>query len=194
LAVRVHESMINNLAASLLAGRTVTEDGLRQTVLDITGEIPEKLQAKEDEDPWSITFDPQRPITVAFADGEFKVTIRGRRFTSGDREFRAMNITATYKTEKMNGGTRIVRQGDLEIFPPGFDPANGRLSASQVALRGLLTRRLGEVFEEEIISQERELPGDWAKVGILRPEQMTADGGWLAIGWSTVRPGRVASR
>ena len=194
LSVRVHESMINNVAFALLAGQTVTEEGLRQKVLDVTGEIPEKLQVKEDEDPWSITFDARRPITVAFSGGEFKVTIRGRRFKSGEREFQAMNVTATYKMEKMNGATKLIRQGELEIFPPGFDPENGRLSASQVALRGLLTRRLGEVFEEEIISQERELPGEWAKVGKLRPEEMTADGGWLAIGWSTVRPGRVASR
>ena len=194
LAVRVHESMINNLAAAMLAGRTFTEEGVREAVLEMTGEIPEKLKVKEDEDPWSITFDSRRPISVSFFGGQFQVTIRGRRYTSGERKFQAMSITATYKMEKTDTGTKLIRQGELEIFPPGFDPEKDKLTASQVALRRLLTRRLGEVFEEEIISQERELPGEWAKTGKLRLEQMAADSGWLTLGWKTIRPGRVASR
>ena len=46
VAVRVHESMINNAAATMLAGRTVSEEEFLQAIGDILGKVPERLSAR----------------------------------------------------------------------------------------------------------------------------------------------------
>ena len=121
-------------------------------------------------------------------------TIRGQRFTSGDRRFRAMNITASYQVERTERGTRLVRKEELEIVPPGFVPGKGRLSASQIALRRLLTKRLGDLFKPEIVTDGLELPGEWKRVGKLPLIQMNIDRGWVALGWRLPARESVADR
>ncbi len=125
LAVQIHESMINNLAGALLGGVTLEEEALQQQVIDMRGSLPESLESDEDRDPWSITFARTQPVTVKFTDEGIQITIRGQRYTSGDQDFRAMNVTADYKISlsepDANGirGIKLVRQGDLTIVPPG---------------------------------------------------------------------------
>ena len=99
LAVQVHESMINNLAAALLGGVTLKEEEVQKQAIELLGELPEQLKSENDRDPWSITFAKIRPVTIQFADNGFQFTVRGQRYTSGDRDFQAMNVTADYKIE-----------------------------------------------------------------------------------------------
>jgi len=195
LAVRIHETLVNNLASALLAGKTVTDDQLRHQVLATFGKLPDELKVDQDDEPWSITFAPKGPLTVEFHDGgRVKITLRGQRFTSGDRRFRAMHITALYRVERTKTGTRLLRQGDLEIVPPGFVPGKSRLSASQIALRRLLTKRLGRLFKPEIVNEGLELPGRWKQVGKLLLTQMHFDRGWVALAWRLPTQESVADR
>ena len=184
LAVRVHESTSSNLLEGLIGGRRFTDGQTRARALAWFGDLPEKLESTKDEEPWSITFANQSPITVAFSDGEIAVTIRGQSYTSGSRRFRAMNITARYRIELSPPGARLTRQEDLEILPPGFDPSQDRLSASQVALRRLVSRRLSRVFEPQIQTQGLKLQGPWGKAGPLLLNQVHANQGWLTMAWS----------
>mgnify|MGYP006908204921 CR=1 FL=1 len=183
LVVRVHESMINNMAAALLAGVTLKEEEVQQQVIDLRGELPDKLKSDPDKDPWSITFASARPVTIAFADDGFELTIRGQRYTSGDRDFRAMNITAKYKAEISGNGAKLVRQGDLEILPPGFVPGKSRLSSQEITLRTLLERRFGDLLEPEIVSEGLELPGNWKNAGRLDLKVLQSKEGWLSAAW-----------
>jgi hypothetical protein len=104
-----------------------------------------------------------------------------------------MNITVVYRIEREGNLVKLVRQGDLEILPPGFDPAQDTLSAQQTALRGIISRRLGEVFEAEIVAQGLEHPGQWAKLGKLPAAVMTTASGWLTAAWDLPSEDRVAS-
>ena len=100
LAVRTHESMINNYAESLIGGTTLTDEEAAEMAKGLNNDVvPDKLQIGPEDDPWSITFTRVRPITIVFEEGLVTVTIRGRRFTSGDRTLQAMNITAIYAAE-----------------------------------------------------------------------------------------------
>ena len=63
LVVRVHESMINNLAAAMLAGVTIKEAEMQKKVIELRGSLPDKLKSEPDRDPWSITFAQSRPVT-----------------------------------------------------------------------------------------------------------------------------------
>lgn len=186
LGVQVHESAINNLAASLFGGVTLEEEDLQKRVVEMRGSLPDSLKSDEQRDPWSITFARNQPVTVKFTDGGVSITIRGQRYTSGDQEFRAMNVTADYKvglTEPNAAGIhgiKLVRQGDLTIVPPG-EPR--RLSGREITLRTLLERRFGKLFEAEVVYDGLILPGNWRQAGILDTKQFDVSGGWAVVAW-----------
>ena len=184
LAVQIHESMINNVAAALLGGVTLEEEELQKQIIDLRGSLPESLESDEDRDPWSITFARSQPVSVNFFDGGLRITIRGQQYTSGDQNFRAMNVTAEYKIEvappDANGvhGVRLVRQGDLSIVPPGKPR---RLSGREITLKTLLEKRFGKLFEPEVKYEGIVLPGRWRQAGILDTKQLQVSGGWLVV-------------
>jgi hypothetical protein len=186
LAVRVHESMINNLAEALLGGVTLEEEEVQQKVIDLRGSLPDSLKSDEDRDPWSITFARNDPVTVQFYEGGVRITIRGQRYTSGEQDFRAMNVTADYKIAidepDKDGvhGIKLTRQGDLEIVPPG---EKRRLSGREITLRTLLEKRFGKLFEPEVKYPGLVLPGRWREAGILDTRQLESTSGWIVAAW-----------
>ena len=184
LAVRVHESMVHNLASGALAGMLLKEERVLATITDMLGSLPEGLEPDENSDPWGITFSRPTPIGVSFSDDRFKVTIHGRKFLKDQAEYPGMNISVAYKIEQTDAGFRAVRQGDLEIFPPGFDPESGRrLSPSQQVPRTMLQRRLGKMFDEVLVPEPIVLSGEQGDRGTLVLTQWKARDGWLVMGW-----------
>jgi hypothetical protein len=195
VAVRLHESTVDNFAATVLAGRTVKRDEMNRLMKNLTGKVPPELQDEEGRD-WSITFSPERPIELSIDDGAARVTIRGEEFTSGETVYDTpMNISAQYGIERNDrGGLRAVRKGDLEIYPPGFRPGVDQLSSSQQSIRTVLERRFAKLFKPEIPDKPTaglELGGRWKKLGTLPVTSLSADDGWLTVGWA--KPS-VASR
>jgi hypothetical protein len=184
IQARIHESLINNLAAGLIAGRTYTRDDVEREAQEWFGKLPESLKRDDDEEPWSITFARRQPVSVEFADRGVKITVRGSRYTAGENSYQSMNVTALYSLERTPQGSRLVRQGDLEILPPRFVPGTSRLSAQEVALRTLLTKRFGKLFEPQIERHGLELPGNWRRAGKLRLQHLDSQSGWLTAAWS----------
>ena len=196
VALKVHESLPNNLADTLLAGRTLTDDELRERLADWFGEVPEEFRLDPEEDPWSVTFADEQPVTVEFRRGGFTISIRGDRFTSGDNNYAAMNMTARYKLNPGQQQFSATRVGELEIFPPGFDPNGDQtLSARQQTLRRLLERRFGKIFTPEITGEGLVLPGRLKNAGTLPLAFADARSGWIALGWNrqSNRSPRLAS-
>jgi hypothetical protein len=191
LALALHESMINNVAAGALAGRTLREKALEATLIDLLGELPEQLKADEDRQPWAVSFSPIYPITqyrppisVAFGQNGFRVTVRGRRFYKGEESYPGMDVSADYKIERTQQGFAAIRQGDLQILPPDF--ASGRtrkLSPREVVIRTLLHRRFEKIFKQEMLGEGFVLPGKWQKMGKMRPVQLACQDGWLTVAW-----------
>lgn len=183
LAVRSHESSINNLAAAALAGVFLDEKRFDEITTRLLGLPPRKTQP-QDEENWTVTFADQQPITVRFADGGLQITIRGKRYMNEGRQYEAMDVTARYRIEKTPQGFRAVRQGELDIYPPGFVPGTGRqLSARQVALRNALRRRFGRFFEETWEPEDLVIGKDTAYPLELRLSRWDAFGGWLVMTW-----------
>jgi hypothetical protein len=185
--VRLHESTVDNLASTVLAGRTLKRDEVNRLVKNATGKIPEELKDEEERD-WSITFAPERPIELEVDGGGFVITLRGDEYTSGENTYPAMNVTARYKLERNDrGGLRAIRQGELEIFPPDFRPDVDQLSSSQQSLKTILERRFGKLFKPELPDKPAEgleLAGRWKRLGRLPLVVLNANGGWLTLGWS----------
>jgi len=183
LSIRVHQSALNNLADKALGGMIVRDETFQSTLKDVLGRVPEQFKPDEQDQPWAIAFAPEVPITVDFLDNQFRITVRGRRFIKGGEEHPAMDVSALYNIVRQGDTIKAVRQGGLEIFPPGFDRAKGRFSTRQLAIRKLLERRFGKVLQPELVGKGIELPGNWKKAGRLMPVAMSSAGGWITIGW-----------
>ena len=116
LAARMHESFFNNLAEQELAGRTLTKERLEAELEKAGRPMPDSLESEQDQPPWSITFAKRRPVELKVGDGTVRLTVRGSGYTSGDREFDAMDVWATYRIEPAAGRIRLFRDGDVQIL------------------------------------------------------------------------------
>lgn len=183
LLLQLHESSINNLLASVLSGKTLRDEDVRAAVLRLRGSLPEELKNDEDREPWSITFADKEPVVVSVGDGEYRITIRGKHYTSGERSFKAMNVGATYKIARDGNGSKMTRQGDLQIFPPDFVEGKTKFSMQETALRSILRRKFGKLFPPESTSPGLELPGRWKAAGRLPLRELVVKDGWFALGW-----------
>ncbi|NLE40084.1 MAG: hypothetical protein GX621_18870 [Pirellulaceae bacterium] len=185
LTVRVHESMINNSAATLLAGREVTEEEFLKTVEDILGEVPENLRPDDDKPTWAIHFAPRDAFVVTFRDGGFTVLLQATGYKQAGKGYPGMNISATYKIDRTDDGFVAVRQGDIEVFPPGFVKGERQLSGGEQTIRSMLEKRFVKVFDEKIVPRGYlELKeGRWEKIGRVPLAEWSTDGGWMTLAW-----------
>lgn len=185
LSARVHESMVNNAAEITLGGRTITQQFVEEQLKKNNMAIPVELENDADQPPWSITFAKRRPVELDVDDSRVKMTVRGSRYTSGDREFDAMDVWAVYRVEPAEGRIRLVRDGDVQIYPPGFVPGGGeKLNVQQTSLRRILQKRFNKVFKDVVDVEPLKLPGELEKAGPLPMEQLDArKDGWVAAGW-----------
>jgi len=185
LSMRLHESMVNNLAATAFSGITLTEERFLAAVKKTLGKLPEELKREEGKEPWTIVFARQQPISVLFGNDGISVTIRAREFHRGDSKYPGMYITAKYKIEKTpEDDFKAVLRGDLLIYPQRITPGSaGKLSSREITIRNLLARRFEKIFKNEMVIKPIELQGKFSKVGKLLLSQWTAEHGWLAMGW-----------
>jgi hypothetical protein len=195
LAARVHETAVNNVAEITLGGRTITQEFVEEQIRKNNGTLPEALGNDPDQKPWSITFAKRKPVQLDADDDRVKVTVRGSRFTSGDREFPAMDIWAAYRIEQGPAGIRLVRDGDVQIYPPGFVPGGSeKLTMAETSLRRILQKRFNKVFEEVADVKPLRLPAQLAHTGPLPMEQLVArKDGWVAVGWRKKDPNAPAA-
>jgi hypothetical protein len=182
--------MVNNTAEITLGGRTITQQFVEEQIKKNNGTLPESLGNDPDQPPWSITFAKRLPVQLDADDDRVKVTVRGSKFTSGDREFPAMDIWAAYRIEPAAGAIRLVRDGDVQIYPPDFVPGGGeKLSVAETSLRRILQKRFNKVFKEVVDVEPLDLPGELKNAGPLPMEQLVArKDGWLAAGWRKKDP------
>jgi hypothetical protein len=184
VALRVEESMLNNATHSLFAGKSFTGEELDKEFTTLLKPLMGEIKTGEKDDaPFSITFPKEKPWEFHFDKQTFKVTLRGKEFTSGGRDFDGMDTTAIYKFVKTPTGFNMERQGDLQIFPPGFKPGVDRLGAREQVLRKLLEKKFGKVFKPKFEIEEIQLPEAIEKAGVLATTQVEADKGWLVLAW-----------
>ncbi len=186
LTLRTHESSLNNLSSAALAGVVLDEKRFDEIAAQYLA-LPARAGEGQDEENWSITFAPRQPVTVQFADGGFRVTIRGARYMNQGRDYPAMNVAARYRIETTPRGFRAVRQGALEVYPPRAAPGSGQqLSAREIALRNALQRRFGRFFEETLAPENLVIGKETQSPVELRLTRWETSGGWLVMAWEEV--------
>jgi hypothetical protein len=183
LAVRLHESTVNNLALKLLAGRTVSMNELIAEVEDLLNEEAEMDSSSEAsrDDELEITFDKNAPITLRLDDSVVSLTIRGTKYVAHGRSYPAMNVTIRYRVGMTPEGARVELEDEPEIIPPRLVGTKGRFSFTELAVRRILKNRLDRDLDKELGAADFELPRDIFDLKPLPIEQFAADDGWIVF-------------
>jgi hypothetical protein len=184
LALRVHESIINESTDPSFAGKTFTGEDLEKEAKKLgwsEGPMP-----KDDKD-FSITFAKDRPVEVTFANQGFQAVMRLTEFTSGEDEYKGMDMTVKYRFVTKGDTIKAVRQGPIEAFPPSFK-AGQKLSARQQAMRTVLQKRFGKFFKEELVLKDVMLAKDLRRAGPLVATRADGERGWLLVTWRKGSP------
>lgn len=183
VVAQVHESAINNTAEKALAGLTLTDERIAELTEKITGSVPEELVITEDSEPWSISFDWQQPFTIEFDDQKMKIAVRGRKFTSGDRALnKVMEMSATYGMQATPEGVLLTREGEIDVRFPGL-AEDARLKTLDRVFKTLMQKKFSELFKPTIQGEGFSLPGRFKDLGTIRLNDLSADDGWLSLGW-----------
>lgn len=191
LSARIHESAANNALEQQFGGKVFTQDDAAKLATEFQARMPESLGSDADQQPWAITFAKHRPVTVTAGDGRLTLMVRGDKFVSGERDFPGMDIWATYAIGRTSAGTyMLLREGDVQIYPPGFKPGSGeKLSPAETSVRRILQRRFDKLLKPEIEVQALPLQGELAQAGPLPMEQFEAHrDGWIVAGWRAKDP------
>ncbi|MCS7239446.1 MAG: hypothetical protein NZ899_14435 [Thermoguttaceae bacterium] len=187
LQLAVHESAVNYGLADSVAAMIVRELDLKRWAEATFKRVPAWMEVEDPAEPWTVRLANEAPIEVDFRDGKFRITLRGQTYQKGDRSYPGMDVTAIYRLEVGAAGPVAIREGDIAIYPPGFETGERRLSAREQVLRTLLERRFAKVFppqwEAPTLQWERQIQGKEKKVE-LRPITWQANSGWLVIAWS----------
>ncbi|MBN2578513.1 MAG: hypothetical protein JXB10_05930 [Pirellulales bacterium] len=181
LVLRIHESLINNFAQDALGGMTVHEERFRKAIIDLFGELPQKMKVEKDEEPWAVTFAKDLPIYVRFDKNRFSITIRGEKYQSGQNAIKTMVVTAHYTIQPTENGFEAVRDEELEIAPKEYAVRGG-------IPRSVFVNRFEKIFERKIVGEGFMLKDRWEKVGRFVPVQFTSRDGWLVLAWNRVPP------
>ncbi len=201
IAMRLHESSINNYAAAVLAGASAVQTRPDEDVhFDV--DLPSWMQRMWDKrktqptrdaaaktepfKPFLMTLNDTQPISVRFLDGgKVELTLHIAELYSGDNHFSNWNVTGTYTHELVDGRVRLHRDGKLVLLPADF---KGKLDITQTGERRNLEKEFdkrsaeGHGFPQTIDVDPISPSGDLAKAGLLEYREFSTGGGWLTIG------------
>ena len=180
-AAQVHESVIANAFATILAGRTLDKDRLNELLENAGAPAPENED--DEESSFEISFSRSRPVIFEARDGKLKVGIRGTRFAQGDRTplNKAMEITASYEVVTSESGSKALqRVGDVEVSFP-----RERLSIRDAGLKPIIQKEFSKIFPAVILEKSIQIAED-AEIETLRGSEFScseikANLGWLSI-------------
>lgn len=183
-SIRIEESLLNNASHALFAGKSYTGDELDREFSKLLGPLLGEVKTVDAGDkPFKITFPKEKPIETHFSNQGFKITLRGTEFASGNDEYDGMEVTGTYKLTKTQKGLVAERQGDLQVFPPGFKPGVDKMGARELAFARLLGNKFGKALKPKFEVEGLGSDEMKKKVGELWTTQVQSDKGWLVLGW-----------
>ncbi|MFW6170162.1 MAG: hypothetical protein ACODAD_06705 [Planctomycetota bacterium] len=181
-SVHIHATAINNLADTLLAGRTIGQSELREFVHYLfTGES--QAPSVEQEDQFQIVLADERPLTFHADDSRITLKVRTQRFVTDRAKYPPMNLTIRYTPRWAEEAGLPTWLTELEVLPPGFHKqGDRRMSVREIAARRFISR----VLERELTSSNRlgtiAFPDLSTALDDLVVTQLIVDDGWITIG------------
>lgn len=195
--LRIHESLGANFSLGYL-NSTRFNEATRNLIIKALPEwmrstVKNSQNNKAQEDDWSVTFTREIPLDISFQNGKIHFTAHLAGFSEKKNNYPKINISGSFKLEKVGNVYWLVRDGDMEILPPGFNPEKGKLTTREVSLRRILARRLKEAIPERtklediLLDAPNTTPGIKAEKMVISPVSVEIKGGWLLLGYNISR-------
>ena len=93
-----------------------------------------------------------------------------------------MNVTAVYEIRKTGAGFKALRQGNLSVLPPDFDPhSDEQLPPKLQVLRTMLERNFGKFLTEELTPKNLVVPVQGREPMELQLTGWETTRGWLVL-------------
>ncbi|MBR0192737.1 MAG: hypothetical protein IJQ31_11815 [Thermoguttaceae bacterium] len=195
LQYAIHETALQSICAGFLGGVNLdayARKHLKETAPGFLAKALQESESKENEksrdDDWSIRFPKDWPVSISMQEEKLCCIIHCSSIDVNKKSYPAVDIIVAYTIELQEDGIHFVRQEEIEILPPDYDPdSNKRLPASMVSLRRVMGKRLQEALPPEIVLKEQPVmknpPADsnFAKV-YIKPIFVQAKDGWLQVG------------
>ena len=182
LAVQLHESAISNLATSMLAERTVSEQQIRAFLERLWGAGSEESPVDE-QDMLYINFAGERPITIGVDNQIVTIHLRANYFFVNRRKYAPMNVTVRYRLQRSERGVLATQEEDPEISPPRFETDGpGRLGTREITARKLIANMLQRELAKTYRLDQFMLPKPADVYGAMVVTQLVADDSWVTVG------------
>lgn len=201
-AVQVHQSVVDNSIAQLLAGQTFTPDRILQLGRTLNIELSDHDSITEsvvdgviavaaiaatvgvaDQEDYEVDLASFRPVFIEAGNQELRVGLRGTRFSQGGRELeRSLEVSAVYRPVRSDDGSVwLSRDDEVQLSFPG----NRRLSISQTAIKTNMQKSFNDLFPTELLHRTFVIPQD-AEVRALagrgvRISAIDLTDGWISI-------------
>ncbi len=198
LALRAHQSMVNELHRGMLGGKTYRPGELRDLANRMiemffrdprtkaaqadSAQLLNKLLAGMKDKSLTVTLAEKDPVAVAFAGQAFTITLHVRQVRLNGKVYAGARVTADYKLVKAQQGAQIVRQGDLRIRPPDAPSGSEKLEPLPVALALPMVVLAGEILKERLILAGPPLPEQLSRLGLFT-SQASIQNGWVKLAW-----------
>ncbi|HMO12553.1 MAG TPA: hypothetical protein PKD64_03105 [Pirellulaceae bacterium] len=201
LLLQIHESMLSNLASTIVDGKTFKSSEFADIAESFASEVPDNLRMDGDKE-FTITFEKSQPVQFVFEDQKIGVIINGANFRKDRNDTGPMFIRANFKLIDVDGKLKLVRDGSLKA---DFSEP-GQRSVEQITVRTVIQDQLDAMAEQEVDENEIELPADliprkllYQIEGFEQKDELdnfrlvvaNATDGWLTLGWQ-YRPQRSA--
>ncbi|MDA0283015.1 MAG: hypothetical protein O3B86_06635 [Planctomycetota bacterium] len=180
-ALQLHESALNNVAASMFGDKTFTIRELQQLAEDLAG-VPAPTEAIAENEEVAIRFDSDHPITISANNNTLTLSITGKEFIAGRRTYPAITVSVTFQLADNDGIIQATLAGDPVIVPPRLKTAERKaLSLRETAIRRILQNRLDRDLVKTVDLKEIPLPSEMQKTGTLKINSASATNGWLTV-------------
>gem|GEM_PF-1520347 len=221
LTLRVHQSAVSNYLAMVMDGGTIEQEFAGQPPKmsgnlppwmaklslaerfqtkppvagprsgDPTEAVDSLPRDQGDFQPWSMTLNAERPVSVQFTNQQLVLRMRAARLTSDENEYKNWDFIIRYDVLPQGNSILLRRSGKIEVFPTGFDPRwDKKMSSAKSGFRSTLARNMnaradrGESFPAEIPIQPIRLPKKLGIPGELTLQQLDCDQHWLTLSWA----------
>ena len=180
VGARIHQDVLNRLMRQLYGGSTQVGQDVETQITEALSALGATEKAEPAKQPWSISFDKQRPLVFQLEKNSVRVTMRGDGFTFGGKDYPAMTASVVYDVKHDGHGWRALRRL-VEILP--VDGVTRPLTARENVVKGLLFLRVGQMFAREIDFSRLKLPQALGHTGQGAVTRFETKNGWLVLEW-----------
>jgi hypothetical protein len=177
---QIHQSAVSNALEPILAGRVLRNTDLGSYARQLSAEVSDEMRQEIEGEPWSITFNPYRPVNIEFDGGLINITLRIIRMTRGDETLNeALSIRTAYLPSFDGEVISLSRQADVIVTS---DRETRGVRAT--TLRSFIKTKFDKTFRESIVTDQIDLE-QFPQLEKLRLNykqlEFNIDQGWLQV-------------